>query len=138
MTKTKKSWLDRLEDVDRKDQARLDRVNNSGNGKTIFQKSKRRRSGKQAEQEKTLKLTFVVYVFFIIEVCTLGGLVLGDSGNPSVASTIAIIAWSAILSISSVVMGAIALMMRPHVLYIHIPFILNCLLFFLVFIIFIF
>ena len=137
MTK-KKSWLARLEERDQKDQARLDKENNSVGIKTIFQPNKRRPSGKQAEQEKTIKLAFVVYVVFVIEFCTLGGLLLGDSGNSSFGSVIAIIVWLTILSVLSIVIGIIALITRPHLPYIHIPLILNCLLFFLVLIIFVF
>lgn len=126
----KKSWLARLEEIDRKDQSRLDKKNSSVGVHTVFQSNKRRRSGKQAEQEKTIKLTFIVYVFFIIEICTLAGVVLGDSGNSSLASGLAVIVWAAILSILGVAVGIVALAIRPRPLYIHIPFILNCLLLF--------
>lgn len=130
----KKSWLSRLEEIDIKEQTRLDKEGSSVGVKTIFQPRKKRRSGKQVENEKTIKLAFVVYMFFIIEICTLGGLLLGDSGSSSFGSIIALIVWSAMLSVFSIAIGIIALIMRPHLLYIHIPFILNCLLFLLVFI----
>ena len=140
MTKNKKSWLARLEEIDQKDQARLDKENNSSI-KTIFQKSKRR-ARKQTEREKTLRLTLIVYGFFILEVCTLGGLSLGSSASQeygsSLRSAILFILWSAVLSVASIVIGIVALKMRPRLFYMHIPFILNCLLFSLVFIIFAF
>ncbi|MNX97564.1 hypothetical protein D3C86_1299370 [compost metagenome] len=137
MTKNKKNWITRFEESDLKAQARLDKENNSG-VKTIFQNSKAR-SRKQSEQEKTLNLTVFVYGFFILEVCMLGGLFLGDSSNSSsLASGLQLLLGLAILSVASVVIGIVALVKRPRVFYIHIPFILNCLLFSLVFIIFAF
>lgn len=139
MTKNKKNWITRFEESDRKAQARLDKENNSG-VKTILQNSKAR-SRKQSEQEKTLNLTVFVYGFFILEVCMLGGLFLGDSSNSnssSLASGLQLLLGLAILSAASVVIGIVALVKRPRVFYIHIPFILNCLLFSLVFIIFVF
>lgn len=134
----KKSWLARIDEIDRKDQVRLDRESNFDGAKTVFQKSKKRRPSKQAEQDKTLKLTLFVYVFFILEMCSLGGILLGGSGNSSLGSAIAMIFWSAILSILSMAIGIIALAMRPRLLYIHIPFAINCFIFLLIFIIFAF
>lgn len=130
----KKSWLARLDEIDQRDQSRLDHGNNFVGVSTIFQPGKKRRSGKQAEKEKTMKLAFVVYMFFVIEICTIGGLLLADSGDSGFGSTIAVFVWSAILSVFNIVIGIIGLIMRPHVLYIHIPFILNFLLFLIVFI----
>lgn len=136
----KKSWLTRLDEADQKDQARLDRKANSG-VETIFQKNKSR-VRKQTKQEKTLRLTLVVYGFFILEVCTLGGLLLGNSASQeygsSLGHTILFILWSAVLSVASIAIGIVALKKRPRLFYMHIPFILNCLLFSLIFIIFAF
>ena len=125
MTRNKKSWLARLEEADKKDQARLDRENNS-DIKTIFQKSKMR-ARKQTEQEKTLKLAVLVYGFFILEVCTLGGLSLGSSTTQNLGSGLQLFVWSAVLSIASVVIGIVALVKRPRLFYMHVPLILNCL-----------
>lgn len=140
MAKSKKSWLARLDEIDQKDQARLDREDKTGAG-TIFRKLKPR-TGKIAEQEKTLKLTVFVYGFFILEAFILGGLLLGSSTSSEygsgIRSVISLIFWSAILSVSSVIIGIVALKMRPRLFYIHIPFILNCILLCLAFIIFAF
>ena len=134
----KKSWLARLEGIDQKDQSRLDQGGKFVGINTIFQPNKRRRSGKQAEKEKTIKLTFVVYTFFAIEIFILGGLSLVDSNSSSLGSAISLIVWSAILSISSLAIGITALILRPHLLYMHTPFILNCLLFLVIFVTFAF
>lgn len=127
MTKNKKSWLARLEESDQKDQARLDKDSGSS-VKTIFQRSKVR-ARKQTEQEKTLKLTVFVYGFFILEVCTLGGLTLGSSSKQDYGSNLALglqlFVLSAILSIFGIVIGIVALVKRPRLFYIHIPLIIN-------------
>jgi hypothetical protein len=129
MTKNKKSWLARLEESDQKAQARLNKEGGSG-VKTIFQKSKIR-AHKQTEQETTLKLTVFVYGFFILEICTLGGLSLGSSSaedyGASLVQGLQLFIWSAILAFTSIVIGIVALIKRPRLFYMHIPLILNCL-----------
>jgi hypothetical protein len=130
MTKTKKSWLARLEEADRKAQTRLEKQNNS-DVKAIFQKSKRR-TRKQTEQEKTHKLTMFVYGFFVIEVCILGGLFLTAQISQdyalSLGAMLHLYLWSAILSFLGIVIGVVALVKRPRVYYIHFPLLFNCLL----------
>lgn len=129
MTKNKKSWLARLEESDQKDQARLDKDNGSS-VKTIFQKTKVR-ARKQSKQETTLKLTVLVYGFFILEICTLGGLTLGSSSKQDYGSNLALglqlFVLSAILSIFGIALGIVALVKRPRLFYIHIPLIINSL-----------
>jgi hypothetical protein len=129
MTTNKRTWLTRLDEMDRKAQARLDKENNS-DVKTIFKKSKTR-SRRQTEQETTLKLAVSVYGFFILEICTLGGLSLGSSttqGNDvSIASGLQLFIWSAMLAVASVAIGIVALVKRPRLFYMHVPLILNCL-----------
>jgi hypothetical protein len=130
MTRNKKSWLDRLDEIDQKAQKHLDKENTKG-ARTIFQKSKLR-PRRQTDQEKTLKLTVTVYVFFIFEVFTLGGLFLRDSApqeyGSSLASGLQAFIWLGILSIASVAIGVVALIKKPRLFYMHVPLIINCLL----------
>lgn len=129
MTTNKRSWLTRLDEMDRKAQARLDKENNS-DIKTIFKKNKTR-SRRQTEEETTLKLAVSVYSFFILEICTLGGLSLGSStmqgSDASIGSGLQLFVWLAILAIASVAIGIVALVKRPRLFYMHVPLILNSL-----------
>lgn len=129
MTTNKRSWLTRLDEMDRKAQARLDKENNS-DIKAIFKKNKTR-SRRQTEEETTLKLAVSVYGFFILEICTLGGLSLGSStmqgSDASIGSGLQLFVWSAMLAIASVAIGIVALVKRPRLFYMHVPLILNSL-----------
>ncbi|MDB5187223.1 MAG: hypothetical protein JWM07_695 [Candidatus Saccharibacteria bacterium] len=123
----KKNWLARLDEIDQKAQARLDKDNNS-DIKTLFKKSKTR-SRKPNKEETTLKLATFVYGFFLLEVCTLAGLSLGpsatqDSGS-SIGSDLQLFVWLAMLAIASVAIGIVALVKRPRLFYMHIPLLLN-------------
>lgn len=132
MAKNKKSWLARLEEADRKAQARLD-ADNSPGIKTVFRKSNAR-ARKPTKREETLRITKLVYSFFIFEICVIGSLLVATSGileldyTTSLSLGFQLLFWLAILTVTGIIIGIVALAKRPRTYYMHIPLICNLLL----------
>jgi hypothetical protein len=130
MAKIKKSWLDRLEEADRKAQSRLENENKFDT-KTAFKKIKAR-THKQTDQEKVHKLTIRIYVIFIVQILLLGGLFYSTSGvldyADALGTSFRLILALVVLTIIMIVMGVFALIEKPKLLFLHLPLLLNCLL----------